>query len=201
MIDNCDCGVLIYLLWMLTYQGIHGQDRIDAANVCLLNASSVGAETLKNVVLPGIKNILCFCNFFQVLVVSPLLINTRLRSAIWETIFLSRWRVLDKVGLVKWQKIWQNWIQKWCRVIGRRRILYFWLKTSQNFLIPISTCMHCWFLTRLQHCIAIGSIFVSKIGTIVLEKEQGIIAGAFVWIYGICASHCTPAYSCGSQNG
>lgn len=33
--------------------GIHGQSRIDAANVLLLNASSVGAEVLKNIVLPG----------------------------------------------------------------------------------------------------------------------------------------------------
>jgi amyloid beta precursor protein binding protein 1 len=33
--------------------GIHGQDRIDNANVCLLNASAVGAEVLKNIILPG----------------------------------------------------------------------------------------------------------------------------------------------------
>ncbi|KAL9658119.1 hypothetical protein ABK040_013032 [Willaertia magna] len=36
--------------------GIHGQDRINNANVCLLNATSVGCETLKNIVLPGFKN-------------------------------------------------------------------------------------------------------------------------------------------------
>lgn len=33
--------------------GVHGQDRIDNANVCLLNASSVGSEVLKNIILPG----------------------------------------------------------------------------------------------------------------------------------------------------
>jgi amyloid beta precursor protein binding protein 1 len=33
--------------------GLQGQARIDAANVLLLNSSSVGAETLKNIVLPG----------------------------------------------------------------------------------------------------------------------------------------------------
>jgi amyloid beta precursor protein binding protein 1 len=33
--------------------GVHGQDRIDNANVCLLNASAVGSEVLKNIVLPG----------------------------------------------------------------------------------------------------------------------------------------------------
>lgn len=36
--------------------GIHGQDRIDNANVCLLNASTVGCEVLKNIVLPGFGN-------------------------------------------------------------------------------------------------------------------------------------------------
>lgn len=39
---------MIKRLW-----GIHGQERIDHANVCLLNASAVGCEVLKNIVLPG----------------------------------------------------------------------------------------------------------------------------------------------------
>src|SRR5690606_16190780 len=30
-----------------------GQDRIDQANVCLLNATALGSEILKNLVLPG----------------------------------------------------------------------------------------------------------------------------------------------------
>mmetsp|Transcript_10302 Transcript_10302/g.15062 ORF Transcript_10302/g.15062 Transcript_10302/m.15062 type:complete len:552 (+) Transcript_10302:51-1706(+) len=33
--------------------GVHGQDRIDNANILLLNATSAGCEVLKNVVLPG----------------------------------------------------------------------------------------------------------------------------------------------------
>jgi len=33
--------------------GIHGQERISQAHVCLLNATAVGSEVLKNIVLPG----------------------------------------------------------------------------------------------------------------------------------------------------
>lgn len=33
--------------------GVHGQARIDSAQVCLLNATAVGCEVLKNIVLPG----------------------------------------------------------------------------------------------------------------------------------------------------
>ena len=33
--------------------GMHGQARIEATNVLLLNASAVGGEVLKNIVLPG----------------------------------------------------------------------------------------------------------------------------------------------------
>jgi amyloid beta precursor protein binding protein 1 len=33
--------------------GIHGQERITQAHICLLNATAVGSEVLKNIVLPG----------------------------------------------------------------------------------------------------------------------------------------------------
>jgi len=36
--------------------GVHGQARIDNAKVCLLTASAVGCEVLKNIVLPGFGN-------------------------------------------------------------------------------------------------------------------------------------------------
>ncbi|KAG2394229.1 hypothetical protein C9374_003993 [Naegleria lovaniensis] len=36
--------------------GVHGQARIDSAKVCLLNATAVGCEVLKNIVLPGFGN-------------------------------------------------------------------------------------------------------------------------------------------------
>jgi len=44
------CYFLFILIFALC---IFNRDRIDKANVCLLNASAVGAETLKNIVLPG----------------------------------------------------------------------------------------------------------------------------------------------------
>ncbi|GCC42300.1 hypothetical protein chiPu_0026397, partial [Chiloscyllium punctatum] len=34
--------------------GDHGQEALEAAHVCLINASATGTEILKNLVLPGI---------------------------------------------------------------------------------------------------------------------------------------------------
>ena len=34
--------------------GDHGQAALESANVCLLNATATGTETLKNLILPGI---------------------------------------------------------------------------------------------------------------------------------------------------
>ena len=38
----------IYRLW-----GEHGQSALEAARVCLINATATGTEILKNLILPG----------------------------------------------------------------------------------------------------------------------------------------------------
>lgn len=39
---------LFYRLW-----GDHGQEALESAHVCLINATATGTEILKNLVLPG----------------------------------------------------------------------------------------------------------------------------------------------------
>ena len=39
--------------------GEHGQTAMEESSICLLNASATGAETLKNLVLPGAPHVIC----------------------------------------------------------------------------------------------------------------------------------------------
>lgn len=41
--------------------GDHGQEALENAHVCLINATATGTEILKNLVLPG-KNVFLWCN-------------------------------------------------------------------------------------------------------------------------------------------
>lgn len=52
----CDCGSLTLALVALArfrLWGDKGQDALEAAHILLINATAVGCEVLKNLVLPG----------------------------------------------------------------------------------------------------------------------------------------------------
>ena len=53
LLPTCNyCLQILYRLW-----GDHGQKKLESAKVCLINATALGTEILKNLVLPGmVKN-------------------------------------------------------------------------------------------------------------------------------------------------
>lgn len=42
-----------FLLWLFRLWGDHGQEALEGAKICLINASATGTEILKNLILPG----------------------------------------------------------------------------------------------------------------------------------------------------
>jgi len=47
--DSCpESDIYFFRLW-----GDHGQEALEGAKICLINASATGTEILKNLILPG----------------------------------------------------------------------------------------------------------------------------------------------------
>lgn len=56
-----------FLLWLFRLWGDHGQEALEGAKICLINASATGTEILKNLILPGK---ICYLNYGDILTFS-----------------------------------------------------------------------------------------------------------------------------------